>query len=70
MELKDCPHCGGKATLRAIKMMDEWKVFVSCDICGCRTRSISNGDEDPSENEWDTTSCDSAVYIWNYRVEK
>lgn len=65
-ELKQCPHCGGNAYLRAVySYRGNYFIFAKCDICGAQGKAY------PSEElpeDWDNDSCDAAVAAWNMRT--
>ena len=59
-ELKPCPFCGGKATLRT-GVLFRTEAFVKCNTCKCRTITYKGGDHE------DTVYL--AVAAWNRRAE-
>jgi len=62
MELKPCPFCGGKASLRTTVVSSLYmKAFVICDKC--RSSSGIFGDD-----QHDGTFIFKAIEAWNARV--
>lgn len=79
MELKRCPHCGGKANIiqtyhikEDLLTQDcdyEWGLEVKCVICGARSKWFKT-EGIPSDMGWDVPEYNYAIEAWNMRVEK
>lgn len=67
-ELKPCPFCGGKATLKAVTKSYGLTIWCACD-CGARTDGYcpdTNKEDDTIEN---IEECKKrAVKKWNRRA--
>lgn len=61
-ELKSCPFCGGKASLRRYPIVPDR--FVRCDDCGASTREFESVELNAQE------ACgNAAIKAWNRRYE-
>lgn len=69
LKIRECPHCGGSATLyyNYSGRQRKYMVFVKCEICGAQGKIFVDAN-DPDEYGWRTAACDSAVKAWNMRT--
>lgn len=67
--IKNCPHCGGAATLyeNYSRRTRNYFVYVKCAICGAQGKSF-NSDDEPEAVGWDNFACRGAVAAWNMRT--
>lgn len=70
-----CPFCGGTGTLQADAHHDCSFVYVSCDVCGARSKTlwtpIPYEREDENEPKYDNgpnSVLTQAKSLWNRRV--
>ncbi len=70
MELKNCPHCGGKGALRShIAKSGSHIVFGKCDECGASTKSFCYVQKLPDGTEnIDGSALQKAADAWDRRV--
>lgn len=69
MTLKQCPHCGGTASLiskRNSRAMGYF-VFVRCDVCGAQGKACYSSAPPELEGEG-TQACKEALAAWNLRT--
>lgn len=73
--LKQCPFCGGQATLYIDAQMHGGYVFVSCNLCGGRSKAVWTrrdyglpDEPDLLEGYYIDPAFDKARYLWNNRV--
>lgn len=71
MEIKKCPHCGSRCTLRANKSPQAHGYFVAavCTVCGAQTKGFFT-ENSPSRDNWQSEACLDAVNAWNMRVKE
>ncbi len=71
MLIKNCPHCGGRATLRANKSPKTHGYFVSitCTVCGAQSKAFYT-ERNPERDDWQSEACLDAVGAWNMRVNE
>lgn len=65
-DIKKCPFCGGDGELTQ-RYNSRWRnyfVFVSCSLCNAQGKTFSS-DDDVSENDWKSKSCEKAINAWN-----
>lgn len=72
--IKECPFCGGDATVvqHFNYRQNIWFVVCKCELCGAqaRTASCGKGKPAPSENSWDVRAVDVAIARWNQRYKE
>ena len=71
MRLKQCPHCGGAATLKQnySSRRSNYFVFAACTVCGAQGK-IYTSEEEPAAEEWANDPCLSAAAAWNMRYKE
>ncbi len=69
IELKKCPFCGGEANwfYSYAPKMHKYCTVVKCEMCSSQGKPYF-GDEDPTENNWETNECLKAAVAWNMRT--
>ncbi len=69
LTIRECPHCGGDATLYCIYSgkLRKYLVFVKCKICGSQGKPFTDTNY-PEDVNWCDYACDSAVKAWNMRT--
>ena len=70
IEIKKCPFCGSDdASLeQRLNRFGNVMVFVKCAMCGAQGKIVDGRREIPSEHEWETDACYTAVRAWNMRA--
>lgn len=69
-ELKPCPFCGGKASVKAINKKDVgFTIWCECDKCGAKAGwSCPNIEKEDDFSEIIRDSKGNAIKKWNSRV--
>lgn len=62
-EVKPCPFCGGKALADCNYGKHGFFVFVSCQVCGARSKCFAASNLKPNEF-WE-----QAIKAWNRRTD-
>lgn len=67
--IKDCPFCGGEASIwqNYNYKAEVFFVMCKCDVCGSQGKTFNSGDEVPVEVDWDNDACRRAIKAWNRR---
>lgn len=66
--IKECPHCGGDATLRVThdREAEVYLICVECLTCGATGKAYPQVDS-TDVTGWYTSACCKAVNAWNKR---
>lgn len=66
--LRECPFCGGDATLTSNWNRTYRKFYINCrcTVCGSSGKGYTST-VDPAEDDWQNAACYDAAAIWNKR---
>lgn len=64
--LRPCPFCGGKPYLTWNYSHDSYYVRAKCGVCEAQGKTYK-GEDNPTQNEWNTSECKQAASAWNLR---
>lgn len=67
-EIKSCPFCGGKATIRGKMKSYGFTIWCQCDECDARTTGYCPNLDDEEASVASIEKCkEKAIELWNKR---
>ena len=72
--IKPCPFCGSSSISSNCNPGPRNTIYfyVSCDVCGCRTRGLPIKAKWPDDGDvdWNNVAMNKSIASWNLRAER